>query len=59
MGLIIGDYGWKKVILIINDLSYSYTDFDCYGEYNVDYPDTSFKVANVETKGDLARGMLI
>ena len=49
----------QSIIKLITDAGHSYEDFGCYTADPVDYPDIAQKVAEVVTKGNFERGILI
>ena len=49
----------QSVIKSIIDAGHSYEDFGCYTTDPVDYPDIARKVAEMVTKGNFERGILI
>ena len=49
----------QSVVKSIIDAGHSYEDFGCYTAAPVDYPDIARKVAEMVTKGNFERGILI
>ena len=47
------------IMKLITETKHSYEDFGCYTTDSVDYPDIAKKVAEVVTRGDFERGILI
>ena len=48
-----------RVIRFIESMGHEVTDFGCYDEFSVDYPDYAFPMAEAVARGEFERGIAI
>lgn len=49
----------QRIMAYLSELGYEYTDFGCYSEESMDYPDIAFPAAQAVASGEYERGILI